>query len=566
TSWTVTESVLWLTVSPMSGSNNGTLTVNYDANPTTSSRTGQITVTAGGGSPAVTVTVTQSGLQVCLPPWQPVTNLQYNMQVIGQIFIDGSLSGNSDDFVGAFVGNECRGMASPDPTSGLVFLTIGSNTASGDQLLFKVWRSDQCSECPTSAQMTFQNQLLVGTPSEPFAFNCGLEELNLSFGQGYTWFSVNVNPGSMAVSSLFANLNPCQNNRIIGQSSFALYFNGTWMGSLTSISPSQMYKMELCSQQDITIQGLGVPISPINLGAGYTWLGYLPQDCLGTNIAFNGLSPAPAVNNRIIGQTNFAIFFGGSWMGSLTQLCPGKGYVTELSSNSILTYPASSKNYINESPETLISPSGIIPNTATKQHNMNIVAQVLNPEGEILDATGLELIAFIGDECRGVIATDSYSDGLLFLTVGSDFEAGELIHFKVWLPETDQMMDIKETILFEAYRLLGNPAEPFTLSTYGLTGTTDLNENSTFFSEPYPNPFTHETIIDYSISKPAKISLTVFDGLGQKINYQEIYNKEKGKFQLILQRNDLKAGIYHYRIVVKNDLDQIHKTGKLIVW
>ncbi len=60
TSWTVSESVAWFNVSPMSGSGNKTLNVSYGENSTGSTRVGSITVTATGGAPSQTVTVTQS--------------------------------------------------------------------------------------------------------------------------------------------------------------------------------------------------------------------------------------------------------------------------------------------------------------------------------------------------------------------------------------------------------------------------------------------------------------------------------------------------------------------------
>jgi len=63
TSWTISESVSWLSVNPSSGTANGTLTVNYDANPSSNTRTGEITVTASGGTPEVVVTVIQQGQQ-----------------------------------------------------------------------------------------------------------------------------------------------------------------------------------------------------------------------------------------------------------------------------------------------------------------------------------------------------------------------------------------------------------------------------------------------------------------------------------------------------------------------
>src|SRR5215470_15484548 len=60
TSWTVTDNQSWLTVSPTSGSNNGTVTVMAQENTSASARTATVTVSATG-VPSQTVTVTQSG-------------------------------------------------------------------------------------------------------------------------------------------------------------------------------------------------------------------------------------------------------------------------------------------------------------------------------------------------------------------------------------------------------------------------------------------------------------------------------------------------------------------------
>ncbi len=75
TNWTLSDDSDWLTVSPASGSNNGTLTATYTENTTTSQRVGTITVTGGGITR--TVTVTQSAVPFTLtvsPSDQSVTN------------------------------------------------------------------------------------------------------------------------------------------------------------------------------------------------------------------------------------------------------------------------------------------------------------------------------------------------------------------------------------------------------------------------------------------------------------------------------------------------------------
>ncbi|MBE0638420.1 MAG: hypothetical protein IH598_07865, partial [Bacteroidales bacterium] len=276
----------------------------------------------------------------CPPDWQPGSYFQYNMQIIGKLYIEGVQSFNPHDVVGAFVDGECRGMAAPDPDLfGLVFLTVGSDLASGEMVEFVIWNVAECAECPTGESLIFENQLQVGTPGNPYPFECGQHELPFTFGEGYTWFSVNLNPGSMALNDLFAGLSPCEEDRILGQSAFAVVYNGAWVGSLTAIASSQMYKMQLCNQQDFTLEGQPVANDPISLGAGYTWLGYLPQGGLNIDDALAGLQPAASEDNRLIGQNAFAVYYQGQWIGSLTQLHPGKGYIVELSNQSTLTYP-----------------------------------------------------------------------------------------------------------------------------------------------------------------------------------------------------------------------------------
>lgn len=61
TNWTASESLSFLSLSPTSGINNGTITLNCDPNTSTVSRTGTITV-SGTGATSKTITITQAGL------------------------------------------------------------------------------------------------------------------------------------------------------------------------------------------------------------------------------------------------------------------------------------------------------------------------------------------------------------------------------------------------------------------------------------------------------------------------------------------------------------------------
>lgn len=68
TTWTVSKNQTWLTVSPTSGSDNGTITVTATANVSTSPRTATVTVSGVNVTPK-TVTVTQAPVLSVSPRW-----------------------------------------------------------------------------------------------------------------------------------------------------------------------------------------------------------------------------------------------------------------------------------------------------------------------------------------------------------------------------------------------------------------------------------------------------------------------------------------------------------------
>lgn len=74
--WVVSDNVDWVTITPGSGSLNGTLTTNFTANTSTASRVCSVTV-AGGGISRV-VTITQAGAPVQLMVSPEISNVTFN--------------------------------------------------------------------------------------------------------------------------------------------------------------------------------------------------------------------------------------------------------------------------------------------------------------------------------------------------------------------------------------------------------------------------------------------------------------------------------------------------------
>jgi uncharacterized protein YjdB len=82
TAWAVASNAAWLTVSPASGSDNGTITVTAAANTATTARTGIVTV-SGTGVEAKTITVTQAAAEETLPSPTPPAIVPEETQTVG---------------------------------------------------------------------------------------------------------------------------------------------------------------------------------------------------------------------------------------------------------------------------------------------------------------------------------------------------------------------------------------------------------------------------------------------------------------------------------------------------
>jgi PKD repeat protein len=503
---------------------------------------------------------------ICAPEWEVSPYYQYNMQVVGKLYIDGEQSFDPNDKVGAFINGECRGIAAPDPDLfGLVFLSIGSDELGGDMVTFKIWDVDVCEDCPVAENLIFENQAQVGTPSSPYPFECGVNELELNFGEGYTWFSANINPGTMEPNDLFSALQPCGDDRIIGQNSFAIYYDEAWIGSLTEIIPGSMHKMELCSQQSLTIEGMPVENETLLLGDGYTWLGYLPQGQLSVNDALAPLNPAAAEDDRLLGQNSFAVYFQGQWIGSLKNMNPGNGFIIELSQESLLTYPDAVADDGDEMPpEELFNPLDETP-LAYRQHTMMIIAQLELPDGSISQNPEDVVYAYSGNECRGIASPDPENNGLIFMSVGSDVQVGEEITFRAWLGELQMPVDIRETIGFESLKKAGTMAQPELFTLKGFTGTGELLSEGIYIGEPFPNPFNETTEISYRLNETARVKLTLYNSHGQILRIDTDAIKHPGAHKVTIHREGLQAGVYFYRIEIFIDGVAEQKHGKIII-
>jgi photosystem II stability/assembly factor-like uncharacterized protein len=74
-------------------------------------------------------------------------------------------------------------------------------------------------------------------------------------------------------------------------------------------------------------------------------------------------------------------------------------------------------------------------------------------------------------------------------------------------------------------------------------------QHSNFTTNFYPNPFTTSTAIEYELHQPEKVTLSIYNHLGQ-IVYQTQENQPQGSQQLIWNADGYSEGVYYYRLEV----------------
>jgi gliding motility-associated-like protein len=112
---------------------------------------------------------------VAQPDWSVTSsNFSSNMNVTGIMRIDGEVSLDTNDMVGAFINDECRGVAQPSYVNEtgdyIVYLTIFNNQSEGDVITFKLYKESKNSERIAINTLVYSGDELVGNINNPHVF------------------------------------------------------------------------------------------------------------------------------------------------------------------------------------------------------------------------------------------------------------------------------------------------------------------------------------------------------------------------------------------------------------
>lgn len=111
--------------------------------------------------------------QAADPNWSvQATDYEYSMNITGAYYVECNYSGTLNDQIGAFVGDELRGVGMISEENlefNLVYLTIFSNTASGESISFKYYDPIKDMLLDLALTVEFVESSILGSRSKPYA-------------------------------------------------------------------------------------------------------------------------------------------------------------------------------------------------------------------------------------------------------------------------------------------------------------------------------------------------------------------------------------------------------------
>jgi len=306
------------------------------------------------------------------------------------------------------------------------------------------------------------------------------EELSgkLQLAEGWNWMS-HWQTGALALDGVKANA-----QRILSQTQEVVYDDTYgWVGNLQELAPATMYKVQMTAADNIALDGtlFDNAANGIGVKTGWNWLGYtLNKETTLADALLNAEE-----GDVIIGLDGVSIcrsdYNGTSWVGTLTNLKPGQGYMFQSKSDKDVRYDADA--------QAVAAPSRMASSQTTDQvvdkHRYPSVMAVVARIERAGTGPAPTLVAYCGDECRGI--SQLVADDLLMMNVYGN--SGDRITFRALNTVTGEEVDVTPADADDAHMvfrsdIVGTLQQPvlFRLgSTTGIRTVDNVMTNATIY-------------------------------------------------------------------------------------
>ncbi len=483
------------------------------------------------------------------------SDYSHTANIIGQLSVGNILSTDVNDIVACFVGDECRGVSNVEYFENgnmyLTFMNIYANT-NEETMSFKVYDASTGDiYSNVSPEITFTANQLYGSVSSPLPINAtNYVEQSIDLAQGWNWVSFNVYANEFNnLNTAFSGLNYQFKDYIKSQTQFAsVKHDNNWFGNLTALDVEQSYKMRVNTAQTMLMSGYRVIADTIQIpiAQGWNWIGYPLSTQKPLMEALSSLSPQD--DDIIKSQHEFAVYSSVlGWVGSLTYMQAGEGYVMYSSNTGTLNYMTG-----NSQARTAFvgKDNSDLPNS---EQNMTIIANA-----NLDKPSAYEIKAYDENGLCGKSEAQTMADGSVryFITVNS--QSPETIRFEA--VHKLGSLEANENVSFEANNRLGTLNKPFEL-TFDSKGFDAINAISV-----YPNPFNQQVQLSMVLDDKQTVEMSLFNAIGVQISLSIKLKMDKGYHEIDLLkqmnlRSELSNGVYFVKARI-NGTEEIIKIVK----
>lgn len=517
------------------------------------------------------------------PDWNftRVNEFQNSMNFAIQLKVDRATSADRSDVIGAFIGDELRGVANIEyvraldtndpkdpfnaPNAYVAFLTVYSN-GEDEPIQFRVWDGSQCITYNDVVEnFDFVPGTFIGTPLTPIEFNTSsTQERMIPLKKGWNWVSYNLDLEDNGLDSLTVSLKHKQNqDQIQSVSSFSSYdaTSQKWIGGLNEVSFRHRYLHFTQAVDTLVLIGTpyDVPSSTIQIKEGWNWIGFVPQIGMGIDTALSSLT---FVNGDLIkSHTAFAQYIAGEgWIGSLDFMEPGEGYLLNKKTSGTLTYPnIGDRVFLRPATPRTVSNMIWEVEPADYEQTMTLIA-TLDGHSSIDISEEDEIGVFVGEEVRGaakiqyIPETDTY---LAFLTVFAN-QGGEALSFVYYDNLDGHTYNLTETLAFRGNDMIGSVRDPFVFS---VLSTAQIEMPTLESFKVYPNPAQSEVFLSFDLLKSSEIKVEIVDVLGHSFESMEVA-VPGGASTLKWDASNIARGVYFIKIY---ENEQLLASKKLLI-